>query len=154
VLDAIPYVFAALGIYFVARSSDVHRERRWHVAGSLVIGAIALSLTTFLGGSFALTLVALCIGAFFQFGAGILFWAIPPTYLRKEATAVGIALVSSIGVIGGFVSPTLIGAIKTYTGDLNNGIYVISGLIVAGALTILLALPSRALRVGTATAAA
>lgn len=150
--SAIPYVFAALGIYLVARSSDLHRERRWHVAGSLIIGGIALSATTVLGGSLFLTLAVLCVGAFFQFGAGILFWAIPPTYLRKEAVAVGIALVSSIGVIGGFVSPTLIGFIKTYTGNLNNGIYVISGLMIVGALTVLLALPSRALRVGAAPA--
>jgi len=86
--------------------------------------------------------------AFFQFGAGIAFWAIPPTYLTKEAAAVGIGLVSSIGVIGGFVSPTLLGFIRTQTGSLSYGIYVIAAIMVAGGLAILFALPKRAVRVG------
>ena len=76
--------------------------------------------TTLLSSSLWLTLAVMCIVGFFQFGAGILYWAIPPTYLRKDQAAVGIALISSLGVIGGFVSPTLLGLIKTYTGSLDN----------------------------------
>jgi MFS family permease len=139
-----PYVSAALGIIAISWNSDRLRERRWHVAGS----AIALSSTTLLGSSLWLTLTVMCVVGFFQFGAGILYWAIPPTYLRKDQAAVGIALISSIGVVGGFVSPTLLGMIKTYTGSLDNGIYVVAGIMVAGAATTLIGLPSRALRVG------
>jgi MFS-type transporter involved in bile tolerance (Atg22 family) len=51
-------------------------------------------------------------------------------------------------VIGGFVSPTLLGLIKTYTGSLDNGIYVVAGIMIAGAVVTLTCLPSRALRVG------
>ncbi len=145
-----PYVCAALGILLICRSSDRRRERRWHVAGSLIIAAIALSVTTLLSGSLLLTLLVLCVVGFFQFGAGILYWAIPPTYLSKKAAAVGIAVISSLGVLGGFVSPTLLGFIKTYTGSLNNGIYFVSALMIAGAVTTLTALPSGALKVGEA----
>ena len=72
----------------------------------------------------------------------------PPTYLRKDQAAVGIALISSLGVIGGFVSPTLLGLIRTYTGSLDIGIYVVAAVMVAGAAVTVLGLPSRALRVG------
>jgi MFS family permease len=146
--SAIPYVFAGLGVLLISKSSDKLRERRWHVAGGLLLAAVALCLTTFTRSSLAITLALLCFVGFFQFGAGIIFWAIPPTYLTKDTAPVGIALVSLIGVIGGFVSPTLLGFIKTLTGSLNNGIYVVAGFMIAGALTIVLALPSRALRVG------
>jgi D-galactonate transporter len=143
-----PYVSAALGILLISWNSDRLMERRWHVAGSLIIAAIALSSTTLLSSSLWLTLAVMCIVGFFQFGAGILYWAIPPTYLRKDQAAVGIALISSLGVIGGFVSPTLLGLIKTYTGSLDNGIYVVAGIMIAGAVVTLTCLPSRALRVG------
>jgi nitrate/nitrite transporter NarK len=89
-----------------------------------------------------------CVVGFFVFGAAILFWAIPPTYLSKEAAPVGIAMISSIGVIGGFVSPTLLGFIKTQTGSLDYGIYAVSGIMMIGGLITLLALPSNALKVG------
>jgi MFS-type transporter involved in bile tolerance (Atg22 family) len=57
-------------------------------------------------------------------------------------------LVSSIGVVGGFVSPALLGFIKDLTGSLDNGIFTIALLMLAGGLAILVALPARAVRVG------
>lgn len=146
--SAIPYTFAAAGVLAITRSSDKFKERRWHVGGALIVAAIALALTTQLQSSLVATLVVLCFVGFFQFGAGIAFWAIPPTYLTKEAAAVGIGLVSSIGVLGGFLSPTLLGFIRTQTGSLSYGIYVIAAIMVAGGLAILFALPKRAVRVG------
>ncbi|MGO4326262.1 MFS transporter [Cupriavidus sp. 2TAF22] len=148
--SAIPYVCAGAGVLLLTRSSDRFKERRWHVGGALIIAAAALASTTWLQSSLAASLAVLCFGAFFQFGAGIAFWAIPPTYLRKEAAAVGIGLVSSIGVVGGFVSPTLLGFIKGQTGSLSYGIYVIAAIMVIGGLAILFVLPKSALRVGAA----
>ncbi|HGY2300965.1 TPA: MFS transporter [Pseudomonas putida] len=148
-LSAIPYVFAALGVLFVSASSDRLKERRWHVGGSLILGAIGLATTPFLNNSLVATLAVLSFVGFFQFGAGIAYWAIPSTYLNKATAAVGIGLVSSIGVVGGFVSPALLGFIKDLTGSLDNGIFTISLLMLAGGLAILLALPARAVRVGS-----
>ncbi|TFZ34289.1 MFS transporter [Pseudomonas syringae] len=148
VLSAIPYIFAALGVLFISASSDRRRERRWHVGGSLILGAIGLAITPFLNNSLVATLAVLSIVGFFQFGAGIAYWAIPSTYLNNATAAVGISLVSSIGVIGGFVSPALLGFIKDLTGSLDNGIYTIALLMLAGGLAILLALPPTAVRVG------
>ncbi|WP_336596469.1 MFS transporter [Paraburkholderia bengalensis] len=148
--SAIPYAFAGAGVLLVSKSSDKLKERRWHVGGSLIIAAIGLTLTPQLHNSLALTLALLCFVGFFQFGAGIAFWAIPPTYLNTDSAAVGIGLVSSIGVIGGFVSPTLLGFIKTQTGSLSNGIYFISAVMVVGGLAVLFALPKNAVRVGVA----
>jgi MFS family permease len=129
-------------------SSNRFRERRWHVGGSLIVSAAALSLTTFTTDSLAVSIALPCAVAFFEFGAAILFWAIPSTYLSKESAPVGIALISSIGVIGGFVSPTLLGFIKARTGVLDYGIYVVTAIMVIGGLMTLAALPSKALKVG------
>ena len=146
--SALPYVFAGFGVLGISWSSDRVRERRWHVAGSLILAAAALSLTTLTTASLALSLALLCFVAFFQFGAGIIYWAIPPTYLSREAAPVGIALVSSIGVVGGVVSPTLLGFVKDQTGSLAYGIYIVAGIMVVGGLMTLIALPAKALKVG------
>ena len=68
-----PYVFAALGILAVGWSSDRQRERRWHVAGPMIIAALALSLTTMLESSLFLSLAVLCVVGFFNFGASVLY---------------------------------------------------------------------------------
>lgn len=149
-MTAVPYIFGAIGVLVISRSSDRFKERRWHVGGTLVVGAAALFATSFLDGAFAPVMVLLCIAAFFIFGGGSLFWSIPPTYLSREAAAAGIAVISSIGILGGFVSPTLIGWIKTATGSIQMGLGALTVLVIAGGLTILTALPKSAVRVGTA----
>ncbi|MBS0445874.1 MAG: MFS transporter [Proteobacteria bacterium] len=149
-ITAVPYAFGAIGVLVISRSSDRFRERRWHVGGTLALGAVALFATSFLGSAFAPVMLLLCVAAFFIFGGGSLFWSIPPTYLSREAAAAGIAVISSLGILGGFVSPTVIGWIKGATGSIQVGLGALTALVVVGGLTILVALPKSAVRVGTA----
>jgi D-galactonate transporter len=151
---AIPYIFGAIGVLVISRSSDRFKERRWHVGGTLVLGVSALFATSFLGTAFAPVMVLLCIAAFFIFGGGSLFWSIPPTYLGREAAAAGIAVISSLGILGGFVSPTLIGWIKESTGSIQMGLGALTALVIVGGLTILIGLPKSAVRVGNADSSA
>ena len=137
----------SLGILALSRSSDHFRERRWHVASTLIIGSAALYATTLTAGAFLPSMALLCIASFFIFGCA-LFWSIPPTYLSRDAAATGIAVISSLGILGGFVSPTLIGAVKTATGSMNSGLLAMTALICAGGLAVLLAVPRTAVRVG------
>lgn len=150
-ITAVPYVFGAIGVLLVSRSSDRLQERRWHVGGTLVLGAAALFATSFLGTAIVPVMILLCVGAFFIFGGGTLFWAIPPTYLGRDAAAAGIAVISSLGILGGFVSPFAIGWINEITGSLRMGLGALTVLIVIGGLTILLGLPKSAIRVGAHT---
>jgi D-galactonate transporter len=145
---AVPYFFGALGVLVISRSSDHFGERRWHVGGTLAVGAIALALTSYLGANVLPVMVLLCIASFFIFGGGSLFWSIPPTYLGRNAAAAGIAVISSLGILGGFVSPTMIGWIKSITGSIQMGLLALTSLVLVGCLTVLIGLPRRALRVG------
>lgn len=146
---AIPYVFGGAGILLMSWSSDRYRERRWHVASTLIVGGVALYLTTFASGQFLPSMLLLCLAAFFIF-ASALFWAIPPTYLSADAAAAGIAVISSIGIFGGFVSPTLIGTLIDWTGSMSAGLAFMTAISVSGGL-VMLALPDEALRVGGAS---
>jgi sugar phosphate permease len=140
-LSAIPYCFATAGALAIARSSDLRGERRWHVAVPFAVAALALGGTTFVRDSLPTTILLLSIAAFLQFGAGILFWALLPAYLTTETAPRGIATVSSIGVLGGFAAPTLLGWIKAGTGQLDIGIQLICVLMIAGSITVILCVP-------------
>ncbi|WP_330216457.1 MFS transporter [Pseudomonas sp. AM8] len=146
-LSAVPYVFGAAGVLIMSWSSDRLRERRWHIAMALIFGAGALYLTTMTAGAFLPTMVLLCIAAFFTFSQA-LFWTLPPTYLGQSSAAGGIAAISSLGILGGFVSPTLIGYLNVLTGDVTLGLGIMALLIALGGL-MTLALPISATRVGS-----
>jgi len=68
-----------------------------------------------------------------------LFWSIPTGYLKGPAAAGGIAFINSLGLIGGFLSPFVLGWIKTSTGSLELGNWLMAGVMAAGGLVILLA---------------
>ncbi len=145
---ALPGAFSGAGVLLITRSSDKYGERRWHVGGSLIVAAILLLATTLTPSSIAMGLAVFCVCGFFLLGSAIAYWSIPPTYLSADGAAVGIALISSIGVIGGFVGPTLLGVTKDATGGFTLGICIVAAIMIAGGLTTLLALPRSATRVG------
>jgi MFS family permease len=144
----LPYAAGCLGIVVLARSSDRRRERRWHVGGTTIAAAVAFALTTWPEHSIGSALFAFCAYAFFMSAAIIVFWSIPPTCLAGPAAPVGIALVSSLGISGGFASPTLIGYVRDASGNVDAAVYALCALLVVSGLLTLFALPARVLRVG------
>lgn len=144
---AIPFSCAAAGMILIGRSSDLRRERRLHYCISILFGAAMLSLST-LSNSLILSLALLGGAAFGFSGAIIVCWAIPATYLKGKSAPAGIALVSSLGVLCGFIAPFLIGVARELTGKDHAGLYVISLIMVAAALAMLTLMPRHALAVG------
>jgi nitrate/nitrite transporter NarK len=114
-VSAIPFGFAAIGMVVVARHSDDSGERRWHVAGPAMVGALGLVLS----GTFAtypvVSLVGLMLATFGLLSANAVLYALPGTLLSGTAAAAGIGLVSTIGNIGGYVFPFAIGWIRELT---------------------------------------
>jgi ACS family tartrate transporter-like MFS transporter len=73
------------------------------------------------------------------------FWAIPPIFLGGTAAAAGIALINSVGNLGGFVGPTVMGTLRGQTGDYASGLTVLAiALVIEAALVMSLRLPKRA----------
>ncbi|MCV6901598.1 MFS transporter [Achromobacter xylosoxidans] len=141
--SAIPYVAAAVFMLWFARSSDRMRERRWHTLVPALLAGVALCVATAAPTQFALSLTAITLATGFMWAAYTVFWAIPSQYLQGEAAAGGIALINSIGLLGGFLSPSIIGWVKESTGSLAGGLYAISALLVAGALLLLVNRPAQ-----------
>ena len=142
--SAIPYIAAVIGMYLGGRSSDRYRERRWHSAVPALVAAISLAIATLASGQLALSLIFMTIATAAMWVSYTVFWAIPSDYLKGDVAAGGIALINTIGLLGGFLSPTIIGWAKTATGSLQAGLYVMVALLALGAgLLLAIRLPSR-----------
>jgi ACS family tartrate transporter-like MFS transporter len=145
-LAAIPYVAAAVTMIFVGLHSDRSDERRWHVAVAALTGAaslVAAALATSIGVVIASISVAiLCINA--MLGP---FWAMATSLLDGAGAAAGIALINSVGNLGGFFGPYVIGAVRNSTGTFRDGLLVAAvSLGLGGCIVLLVGLPSNKLR--------
>lgn len=120
-LTAIPALFQAAGMLLIAASSDKKGERRLHLVLATLITIVGLTLAS-LGGlpqlagvTAVFTLATLSLAAAGIWGAVGPFWALTRGGLKKESQAAGIAFINSVGNLGGFAGPFLIGFIKQNT---------------------------------------
>jgi len=145
-LASVPYAGALIGMYLLARSSDKRLERRWHVSLTLLLSATCFFLLGPVQDHLVLSVVFMSIGAAAALSALSLFWSIPPALLSPSTAAVGIAVISCIGGMAGVISQIVVGAIKSATGDLYLAFDVIAGVLVVGAVVLLVAIPASQLK--------
>jgi ACS family tartrate transporter-like MFS transporter len=142
-LSAIPFFGAAIAMVYVGRASDLSGERRWHLAVCAGVGAIGLVLAS-MTRSPVLSLGALSIAAAGIWGTFGPFWAMPPEFLSGAAAAGAIALINSIGNLGGFAGPYVVGIVKQRTHSFAGGMIVMAAsLVAAGLLALTLPVPLR-----------
>ncbi len=134
----IPYVAALLGMILVSRSSDRRLERRYHVAMSLLLGGIAFLLLSGIH-SPSVTVVLLSCLAIGYCSSLSPFWALPGESLTGFSAASGIALINSVGNLGGFAGSTVVGFIGQKTGSLSGGLaFAGTSMLVSTVLVLLL----------------
>lgn len=136
VWSAVPYTFGSIGIVLIARHSDATGERRRHFLLCTVGAGVSLWSLTFHVSAFWLVIVLLSISVALVLAAIPIFWAVPFQRLRPQQVAGKIALISSIGQLGGFASPYGLGLVKTATGRLDDGLSIIAGLLVLGGIVL------------------
>jgi len=137
-LSAVPFFGAAIAMVSVGRSSDLSGERRWHLAVCAAVGAVGLILAS-MTRSPLLSLGAISIAAAGIWGTFGPFWAMPPEFLSGTAAAGAIALINSIGNLGGFAGPYVVGMVKQATHSFAVGmILMAASLVVAGVLALTL----------------
>jgi ACS family tartrate transporter-like MFS transporter len=136
---AIPYAIAAAGMVWWSRRSDRRGERMWHLAAASLVGFLGTAASALLPSSAALALLAVTVGATGTLAILPIFWTLPSRLLRGAAAAGGFALINSIGNVGGFVGPFVMGWIKTATGSYTWGLIVVAaGVLLTGILALLI----------------
>ncbi|WNM34788.1 MFS transporter [Streptomyces sp. Li-HN-5-11] len=140
-ISAIPYVVAALGMVWWSRHSDRLGERKLHSAIPLGLAAVTLIAAGFAHSPvLGMTLIALSLTGMYSFKSP--FWALPTLFLTRSTAAVAVAVVNSIGNLGGFFGPYAIGWAKGSSGSATGG------LLLLGALTAVAFVLTLAMRIG------
>ncbi|MCU5774800.1 MFS transporter [Erwiniaceae bacterium BAC15a-03b] len=135
-INAIPAVLAVGAMVWWARHSDRHNERTWHVIAACLLAALGLVFAG-LSGSLVGVILALVLVNIGISCSKPPLWSMPTLFLSGSAAAAGIATINSIGNLGGFVGPTIIGVIKHQTGSYTNGLWFVAALLVFSALLVL-----------------
>jgi ACS family tartrate transporter-like MFS transporter len=131
-VSMIPYICGAIGLLAWGWLSDRMGERRWNLfLGCLVAGLGLVIAGRFMGTPWAV--VGMSIAAVGLYGTKGPFWSMPSMFLTGTAAASGIAWINSLGNLGGFFGPTMVGWVKDYTGSFAGGLYVLAGLAVLSA---------------------
>jgi MFS transporter, ACS family, tartrate transporter len=131
IVSVFPYLLAAAGMRFIGMSSDRTGERRLHTAGSIALAAAGMVLTAYTRNPI-MELVSLSLVAIGIWGTLGPFWALATSFLSGTAAAGGIALINSVGNLGGFAGPYLVGVIKDLTGVFKYGLIVLAVILLIG----------------------
>ena len=136
-LSSIPYLAAAVGMVVVGHHSDHSGERRRHVAACALLAAVSLALAASSTSTIAVV-GALSVG-FLGINAMLgPFWAMPGTLLTGVTASLGIAFINSIGNLGGFAGPYILGLARTSSGNFKSGLFLLAGVMALSTILVLL----------------
>ena len=147
-IGALPYVAAIIVQQANGWHSDRARERRWHSAMPVFVCGAGLALAVIFGSKpvLSIALLVLAGGAFYGFQP--VFWTVPTIFLGESAAAASIGLINSVGNLGGFVGPMIMGFLASRMHSFSAALlYLVGSLFMAGILILSVGASSR---VGTA----
>jgi len=151
-LSMIPWTASIISMIYWGAHSDRTKERRWHSASGFLVKMVGLAMLALMPhwpymSMLALTLITIGWGAYV-----VTFWSLPTAFLSGTAAAAGIALINSVGNLGGYFGPDMIGRIRTATGgDSAAAFFALAAFALAGALIILF-LPRTQVKAAQSTA--
>lgn len=138
-LSMIPWGLAGVSQILWARHSDKTGERRWHAALGMLLAMTGLIILALVGHAAIASIVGLsCItvGIMSYNGA---FWSLPTSFLSGTAAVGGIAVINSIGNLGGYIGPDLVGRIRTASGgDSQTAFWFLAGAALLAAVIVIL----------------
>lgn len=141
-LSAIPNLLAAPAMVILAYSSDLRKERRWHVACASFLGAIGLMMTALFSHQLIVAVFGLSLAAIGLLSAMTTQWSFVTALLGGAGGAAAIGFLNSFSSLGGLISPPLLGWVKDRTGSLEAGLIAIAA-CAAGSAVLALSVPGR-----------
>jgi D-galactonate transporter len=136
-IGAVPWAFGIAAMYLMARSADRRHEYRWHTAVSCIASAAGLLVSVAFHADALLAMAGLTLAAMGIMSALPIFWSNPTALLGGTAAAMGIAFINSVGNLAGFAIPLIIGVIKDRTHSTDPGLDMLAGMMVLGAIAVL-----------------
>ena len=137
-LVAIPNLIAVIGMILWSRNSDRTGERYWHAAFACLLAAVGMVVAARAGSSALLAIAGLSLTAYGVSAAKPPLWSLPTTFFSGTAAAASIGLINSLGALGGFAGPYMIGSTNGTSGDFTRGLCLVGGTLIVSAITIVI----------------
>ncbi|MDR5735346.1 MFS transporter [Caballeronia sp. LZ025] len=134
-VTALPWIAAVVVTWIVPRYADRTSKHRTCAVALLVMSGVAIAVSG-IAGAPIVSLLALCCAASGFIAAQPLFWTFPTCYLTGAAAAAGIALINSLGGLGGFFAPMARTAAEAAFHSTSAGLAVLGAASVLAALVI------------------
>ncbi|MEK5299023.1 MFS transporter [Bacillus sp. FSL R5-0659] len=135
-IATIPYIIASIVMNYWSRRSDRTGERRMHTALPLLVAGLTLLSVGMVSNPFiAMVFITISLAAMYCFKGP--FWSLPTMILSPATVAVGIAVINSIGSLGGFVGPYAVGWLKDATGKMQAGLIFLSIILIIAFILVL-----------------
>ena len=129
----IPYICGSISMVAWGWVSDRLEERRWNLFVACVVAAAGLMIAGVFVGSYW-SLVGMSIAAIGLYGTKGPFWTLPAMFLTGTSAAASFAWINSLGNLGGFFGPSIVGWVRTSTGSFAGGLYALAGFAVLAAV--------------------
>jgi ACS family tartrate transporter-like MFS transporter len=125
-ISAAPFCVGLVGMLLIGWSSDKTQERRWHTASAMIVTSVGLLLGVVAQNQLVLAVAMFSVAAVGIYGYISPFWSLPTSFLTGTAAAATIGLINSIGNLGGFAGPYVVGYVSKATGSLFGGVLYLS----------------------------
>jgi ACS family tartrate transporter-like MFS transporter len=129
----IPYLCGAAAMVFVGWLSDRIGERRWTLFVTCALSCVGLVICGLFVNSYW-AIVGMSIAAIGLYGTKGPFWSMPSMFLTGSAAAASIAWINSVGNLGGFFGPSMVGWAKQITGSYASGLYALAAFALMSAI--------------------
>jgi MFS transporter, ACS family, tartrate transporter len=121
-LAALPYLAGFVCQQWNGWHSDRTQERRWHSAIPVLLSGLALFLAVAARSSLPLSLTFFTLMGAAYYAYHPAFWAVPTEFLSESAAAASIGLINSVGNLGGFAGPLILGYFASRTRSFTQGL--------------------------------
>ncbi len=138
-ITAASYLVGAVIALISTRHAERHNEKRWHAAAAAIIGGGSLAASVVFVDNTFLTVAFITLASAGGLISSALFWSFPGSVLMGAGVAAGLAIINSIGNLGGFFGPYLLGALTDLLGSPSAGIVILGGLMITAGILIAVA---------------
>jgi MFS family permease len=145
-ITAVPYAISVAVMVLVTRRAERTNEKRWHTTLAAVLAGLGLILSAAFSGSIWLTIGFMTMSIAGSLTASALFWSFPGSMLTGAAVAAGVATINSLGGLGGFFGPFMLGWLTQRLGSTSAGLAVMGACMIAAGLIVALTCRNYGLR--------
>ncbi len=133
VVSSIPYLVASGAMIYWARYMDRTRKYLINLIAACLLAGAGLALSV-VSDNLVPALIGITLGVIGLSSARPAFYSLPSRYLTGVAAAGGLAFINSVGSLGGYVGPWMVGRLKDTTGSFSAGMLAMAGMLVVAAV--------------------